>query len=179
MRPESQSSRHVSSHRCDRLCAGAGTDSARDFCFQARPRHVRFSGQLPEAAFDPNLVEFVAHPQPLLSPFTNEDVGLSFKVIARVVGVRPLVFEILDQEKLRDTYEALPPCELQRIYSVDARLRNVLPGLRFGDLVQARLMAAQGGIVPLILSEVEKIPGEPKYLHEPSRRAVVQAGQAR
>ena len=91
------------------------------------------SGQLPEAAFDPNLVEFVAHPQPLLSPFTNEDVGLSFKVIARVVGVRPLVFEILDQEKLRDTYEALPPCELQRIYSVDARLRNVLPGLRFGD----------------------------------------------
>ena len=126
------------------------------------------SGQLPEAAFDPNLVEFVAHPQPLISPFNKEDTGLSFKVIARVVGVSPPVFEILDQEKLRDTLDPLPPCQMQRIYSVDARLRNVLPGLRFGDLVQARLMAAQGGIVPLILSEVEKIPGEPKYLHEPS-----------
>jgi hypothetical protein len=94
----------------------------------------------------------------------DKPLTISFEVIARVVSVRPLVFEILDSSE--DQWGGLAACGIVRIYSVDARLRDVLPQLRFRDLVKARLACADGGIVQTILTEVKKIPGEPVYFHE-------------
>ncbi len=106
-------------------------------------------------------MEFVAHPQPF-SVFPGEKpLNISFEVIARVASVRPLVFEILDSNE-----DQLGVCGIMRIYSVDARLRNVLPQLRFRDLVKARLTCAEGGIQQTILTEVKKFPGEPVYFHD-------------
>ncbi|MFY9728237.1 MAG: hypothetical protein WAJ87_22270 [Bryobacteraceae bacterium] len=122
------------------------------------------SGQLPEAPFDPELVEFVANPQPFTEPFTNESLSIAARMIARVVGVHPVVFEILDDERRQPG--ASDTCQMLRIYSVDARLRSVLLELRFGDLVEATLAAMEGGISRMILSKVERIHGEPAYFHE-------------
>jgi hypothetical protein len=120
------------------------------------------SGQSQEAPFDPRFVEFISHPRPLVSPLVNQDESFSVKVIARVVGVHPPVFEILDA----DREGLVNTSEMMRIYSVDARLRTVLPGLRFGDLVNAAVGTAQGVLVPLVLFEVEKVQGEPVFFHK-------------
>ena len=125
------------------------------------------SGQLPEAPFDPELVEFVANPQPFTEPFTNESLSIAARMIARVVGVHPVVFEILDDERRQPG--ASDTCQMLRIYSVDARLRSVLLELRFGDLVEATLAAMEGGISRMILSKVERIHGEPSVLSRAPR----------
>ncbi len=124
------------------------------------------SGQSPEAPFDPKFVEFVSSPRPFDWPIPSQDAGASFKMIARVVGVAPPVFEVLDIDR-EPAFAGI--CTMMRIYSVDARLRSVLPRLRFGDLVNARVGFAEGILVPLILFEVEKIQGEPSFYHKASR----------
>ena len=109
-------------------------------------------------------MEFVSHPKPF-SLFPGEKpLAISFEVIARVVSVRPLAFEILDSSE--DQWGGVGACGIVRIYSVDARLRDVLPGLRFGDVVKARLACAEGGITQTILTEVKKFPGDPVYFHD-------------
>ncbi len=114
-------------------------------------------------------MEFVSHPKPF-SLFPGEKpLAISFEVIARVVSVRPLAFEILDSNE--DQWGGVGACGIVRIYSVDARLRDVLPQLRFGDLVKARLACAEGGIMQTILTEVKEIPGEPAYFHDRPKSA--------
>jgi len=130
------------------------------------------SEQSQEAPFDPRFVEFISHPRPLVSPFVNQDESSSVKVIARVLGVHPPVFQILDVDR-----EALVnTCEVMRIYSVDARLRTVLPGLRFGDLTSATLRMARGIVVPLVLFELEKVQGEPVFFHKSAGDSVCSSG---
>ncbi len=115
------------------------------------------SGQLPEEAFDPQMVEFVSDPAPV-----GEGAGFRVRMIARVVGVRPLVIEVLDSDAAD---QGGLRCERRRIYSADVRLRDVLPQLRFNDLVQTSMVLAQGGTGALVLTAAEKIPGEPAYFH--------------
>ncbi|MGB9455772.1 MAG: hypothetical protein WCB12_06995 [Bryobacteraceae bacterium] len=119
---------------------------------------------MPEAPFDPELVEFVASPQPIIEPFTNESLSIAVRIIARVVGVHPVVFEILDDE--RQQPGASDTCQMLRIHTVDARLRSALLELRFGDLVEATLAAMEGGMSRMILAKLERIHGEPVYFHE-------------
>jgi hypothetical protein len=140
------------------------------------------SGQLPEAPFDPDYVEFVSNPQPFHSPFAGIQPPLSdkklamiaalgpptsFQVVARVVGLRSPVLEILDSDL---NLPIVTNYEMARIYSVDARLRNVLPTLRFGDLVKARVSVAQNSVSLRLLSSVEKIQGELEFFHNPPPR---------
>lgn len=123
------------------------------------------SGQSPESPFDPNMVEFVSAPKPIA-----DGPSFSVQMIARVVGLSPLVFEVLDMD-VPDQGE-LRTCHRQRIYSVDSQLRGILPQLGFNDRVRARMVLAYGGAETLVLSDVEKIPGEPAYFHERPRDTV-------
>jgi hypothetical protein len=115
------------------------------------------SGQLPEQAFDPQMVEFVSDLVPV-----GDAAGFRVRMIARVVGVRPLVIEVLDSD-VAD--QGGLRCELRRIHSADARLRDILPQLRFNDLVQTSMVLAQGGTGALVLTAAEKIQGEPAFFH--------------
>ena len=90
-------------------------------------------------------------------------------MIARVVGLRPLVIEVLDSDAAD---QGGLRCERRRIYSADARLRDVLPQLQFNDLVQTSMVLAQGGTGALVLTAAEKIPGEPAYFHARAAESV-------
>jgi hypothetical protein len=121
------------------------------------------SGQAADAGtFDPNQVEFVPNPRPV--EFEGRTVSLKRRVIARVVGLRPLVFEVLDTEDDR-LQPPRGPCERERVYTVDSRLREVLGTLRFQDLVRATSSFAEGGFNDMVLTELEKIQGAPVYFH--------------
>jgi hypothetical protein len=135
------------------------------WCAHAQPPACRLSGQSPGAPFDPRQIEFVVRPTPVAD-------GLSFRVrmIARVVGLNPLVIEVLDNDKADQGGSRT--CERRRIDSVDARLRDVLPEVRFGELIQVTLELLNGGVDPLIGTGLESIPGTPLYFHEQAKESV-------
>ena len=127
---------------------------------QPQPHLCAISGQSADAAlFDLSQVEFVSEPLPILVGHR----GLSFQTISRVVGLQPMVFETLDVSL--DDRTSTTMCERMRIYSVDARLRDILPQLRFNDLVKTTMVLAEGGRTKLILSRLEKISPAPAYFH--------------
>ena len=131
----------------------------------AYPSVCALSGQVPEqGGFDPAQVEFVSKPQ----PFSFDGKSMPpFQLIARVLGLRPLVFEVLDQNDDEVT-KAKGPCERVRIYAVDERLGKVLPRLRFGELVKVTEIITQGNHNP-VLTALEKIEGAPVYFQEAAR----------
>ena len=124
------------------------------------------SGQLPEQPFDPQMVEFVSAPKPP----ADGAPSFSVQMIARVVGVRPLVIEVLDTDVADQG--GLRTCQRKRIYSVDSRLQGILPQLRFNDRVRARMSLASGGTEALVLTGLERIPGEPVYFNESAQDTV-------
>ena len=91
-------------------------------------------------------------------------------MIARVVGVNTPVIEVLDTDKADQG--GSHTCERRRIDSVDARLRDVLPELRFGELIQVTLELLTGGVDPLIVTGLERIPGAPSYFHQRAEESV-------
>src|ERR1035441_755457 len=127
-------------------------------CANGQPPVCALSGQAGEGTFDPSLVEYVTDLKPV-----GENPGASVQMIARVVGVRPLVLEALDTD-MRDQ-GGLQTCARRRIYSVDARLRETLPQLHFNDLVMARMSFVLGGTDPLVLTHATRISGDPAYFH--------------
>ena len=114
-----------------------------------------------QGPFDPGQVEFVPSPQPIV--FNGRSLSLKVRWIARVLGVRPLVFEVLDSADDRQGFSS--PCERVRIHSVDSRLSSILPTLRFHDLVEATTSLG-------VLTELVKIQGAPAYFHEQTRNGV-------
>jgi hypothetical protein len=134
-------------------------------CYGAQIPACSLSGQAGEGPFDPSMVEFVTDLKPI-----GESPSASVQMIARVVGVRPLAIEVLDTD-MRDQ-GGLHACAQRRIYSVDARLREILPQLKFNDLVMARMSFVYGGTDSLVLTQVAVISGVPAYFHPRSQDSV-------
>ena len=131
------------------------------------------SGQTPEAgSFDPAQLQFVPRPEPV--KFEGRSFELGYRMIARVVGVRPLVIEVLDS--VVEPEEPNPPhpkgpCERMRIGAVDNRLRGAIPTLGFRDLVKATFSMGNP-IGSMVLTDLAKIEGSPQYFHDASQTDV-------
>lgn len=150
-------------------------------CVQAQPTRAEspyaaacsLSGQTPEGeSFDPAQLQFVPKPEPV--KFEGRSFELSYRMIARVVGVQPLVIEVLDsvvEPKEPNPPRPKGPCERMRIAAVDERLRGVFPALRFHDLVTATFSMGNP-IGYMVLTDLAEIEGAPQYFHDASQTDV-------
>jgi len=134
-------------------------------CSDAQTPVCALSGQAGEGPFDPSMVEFVTGLKPV-----GDSPSPSVQMIARVVGVRPLVIEVLDTDM--GDQGGLRACARRRVRSVDARLREILPQLNFNDLVLARMSFAYGGTDSLVLTQATRISGQPAYYHPRPQESV-------
>jgi len=136
--------------------------------FAAAPQACSLSGQSPEqGSFDPDEFEFVSNPTPF--SIGGKQFEVSFSFIARVVNLRPLFLETLSSATSmpppKDASVAAPrPCDIMRILDVHTKLRDVLPRLRFNDLVAGRAMFGNAGLSKSVLMELSKITGAPPSL---------------
>lgn len=100
-------------------------------------------------------------------------MDLRYQVIARVLGLKPLVVELLDSNfevpgmKKPDLVQDRGPCERMRIYSVDEHLGKRLETLRVHDLVKGTVSLSLG--TAPILTDFAKIEGAPVYFHPETR----------
>ncbi len=135
------------------------------------PAACSLSAQSAERRFEPTDVEFVKDPKalsldPRIFPDTKDrKLDFSSAEIARVVGVSPLVVEVLDVNRGQPAGGGYW-CEITRLFTVDSRLRSILPQLRVNDLVYGTVMASEGGLTKFVLTKTEKIAGSPRYFHE-------------
>ena len=130
------------------------------WCAYGQPSSCQLSGQAGGLPFDAKSIDWTG------GPAANQG-GFTANLIGRVVGLNPLTIEVLDSDRTDQGGDGL--FAFKEIHSVDARLRDAVTQLRFGEAIVATFTLESGSRDALVLTAIEKIEGPPVYFHE-SRR---------